>query len=121
MARGGDAGVTYRAGAGEIEVSAGDPEDFDALLGELRGVAGIVVRPVPVPSGPGEQGSVVDLLTVACSGGAITVFLQIIKTLVESRGPGFRLRIRRGRDRLEITAADVDEALPMLRDLLDGS
>lgn len=62
-----------------------------------------------------------DLLTVACTSGAVTAFLQIIKVLAESRGPGFRLRIRQGKDKVEITADDPDKGLAALRDLLDGS
>ena len=89
--------MTERVGAGAIEVSTGNPEDLDAVYSELRGVAGIIVEAVPGPVVHGDQGSVVDLLTVACSGGAITVFLQIIKALVESRGPGFQLKIREAR------------------------
>jgi hypothetical protein len=53
-------------------------------------------------------------------GGAITVVLQIVKALVESRGPKFRLKIRRGKDRLEVTADNLDEVLPLLEELLGG-
>jgi hypothetical protein len=109
------------ADPGVVELTTQDPDDFDALYAELRGVPGILVRAVPAPVVPGEQGSALDLLTVACSGGAITVFLQIVKTLLESRGPGFVLKIQRGRDRLEIAADNVEEALPLVRQLLDGS
>jgi len=47
--------------------------------------------------------------------------LQIIKTVAESRGPGFRLKVRRGKEQVEITADDADKGLAALRDLLDGS
>ena len=107
--------------ASVLEISAGDPDDFDALYAELRGVAGITLEAVSAPVQAGEQGSALDLLTVACSGGAITVFLQIIKTLIESRGPGFRLKIRRGGDQLEVSAESLDEVLPLIKELLDGS
>lgn len=105
-----------------VEFSADDPEDFEALYEELRGVPGIHVETTPAPIVAGDQGSsVLDLLTVACSGGAVTVALQIVKTLVESRGPNFSLKIRRGKDRLEITADSLDEVLPVLKELLSGS
>lgn len=103
------------------ELSTEDADDFDALYAELRGLPGIIVQAVPSPGEPGEQGSVVDLLTVAFSGGAVTVFLEIIKMLVESRGPSFRMRIRRGKDRVEISADDLDEVLPILKELMGGS
>jgi hypothetical protein len=74
------------------------------LYDELRGAAGIRVTPVPSPAEPGTRGSVLEWLTVACSGGAVTVLLQIIRSLVESRGPKFVLKIRRGKDTLEIKA-----------------
>jgi Effector Associated Constant Component 1 len=104
-----------------VELSAAFPEDFDALYSELRGVSGLTVSAVPAPAEPGEQGSIVDLLTVACSGGALTVFLEIIRSLAASRGPGFVLKVRRGKDRLEITAENADEVLPLIAKLLDGS
>ncbi|WP_034267997.1 effector-associated constant component EACC1 [Actinospica robiniae] len=113
--------MAERPGSGEVELSAGDLDDFDALYAELRGIPGIALEAVPAPVEPGEQGSVLDLLTVACSGGAITVFLEIIKTLVESRGPSFTLKLRRGRNRLEISADNLDEVLPLVKELLDGS
>ncbi len=106
---------------GAVEFSAGDPEDFEALYDELRGVPGIQVEAVPAPITEGDQGAVLEFLTVACAGGgAITVVLQIVKALVESRGPKFRLKIRCGKDRLELTADNVDEVLPRLEDLLGG-
>ena len=82
---------------------------------------GISVEAVPAPIVEGDQGSVLEFLTVACSGGAITVALQIVKTLAESRGPKFSLKIRRGKDRLDITADNLDEALPVLEEWLDES
>lgn len=109
-----------QAEAGVVAVSAPNLEDFDALYAELRGVSGIAVQAVLAPMEPGEQGSVLDLLTVACSGGAITVFLQIVKTLAESRGPGFSLKLQRGKDRLEVTADNLDEVLPLIEELLGG-
>ena len=112
--------MTEQAGVGEIEVSAGDIDDLDALYAELRGVQGIVVTPVPAPVLRGDQGALVDVLLVACTSGAITALLQIVNTLLESRGPGFRLKIRRGKDRLEITADDAEEGLAALKELLDG-
>jgi hypothetical protein len=109
-----------RSGDGVVELRAASPEDFDALYTELQGVSGLTVTPVPAPAGPGEQGSIVDLLTVACSGGALTVFLEIVRSLVGSRGPGFVLKVRRGKDRLEITAENADEVLPLIAKMLDG-
>ncbi len=104
-----------------LEFSVVDPGDFDALYSELRGTPGVQVKAVPTKVVDGEQGSVLEFLTVACSGGAITVVLQIVKSLLESRGPKFSLKIRRGKDRFELTADNVDEVLPVLEDLLGGS
>ena len=104
-----------------LELAVADADDFDALYAELRGVPGIVVHAVPGPVEPGDQGSMLDLLTAACSGGAITVFLQIIKALVESRGPHFVLKVRRGKTRLDITADNADDALSIVKEMLDGS
>ena len=114
-------GVPEESPAHSIEISTEDPDDFDALYAELRGVQGILVEAVASPAQPGEQGSVLDLLTVACSGGAITVFLQIVKVLAESRRSTFELKIRRGKDRLEVSADNVDDVLPLIKELLDGS
>ncbi len=107
--------------AEEIELSTDDLDDLDIFYAELRGLPGITVGAESPAAEDGEQGSIVDLLTVACSGGAITVFLQIIRDLVASRGPGFTLKVRRGKDRLEVTAENVEEILPLIKELLDGS
>jgi catechol 2,3-dioxygenase-like lactoylglutathione lyase family enzyme len=104
-----------------VEFFTENPEDSEAFYDELQGVPGVHVEILPGPVAPGDQGPVLEFLTVACSGGAITVVLQIVKALVESRGPKFSLKFRRGKDRLEITAETVDEALPLLKDLLSGS
>jgi hypothetical protein len=113
--------VEQQADGTKIEVSAETLEDLEDLYGELRGVSGIAAHMVSAPPKPGEQGSLADLLTVALTSGAVTALLQIIKTVAESRGPGFRLQIRRGKDQLEITARDADKGLAALRDMLDGS
>lgn len=102
-----------------VEIRAGNPDDLDAVYNELRGVPGLRARAVPVPAVPGEQGSVLELVTVACSGGAITILLQIVKTMIESRGPQITLKFRRGQDRLEVTAKTVEEILPLLEQLFD--
>ncbi|MHC3473154.1 effector-associated constant component EACC1 [Streptomyces sp. 7R007] len=106
---------------GAVEISAEDPDDFDVLYGELQGRSGITVEAVAAPMRPGEQGSVVDLLTVACaSGGAVAVLLGIVKSLLESAGPGFVLKVRQGNVRLKITADTFEDARPVLEDLLGG-
>jgi len=105
----------------EAEITANDPDDLDEVYAELRGTAGITVTAEPAPTAPGEQGAGFDVLLVALSSGAITAFLQIIKTLAESRGPKFSLKIRQGKNRLEVTADNIDEVLPVLRQLMDGS
>jgi hypothetical protein len=110
-----------RSEAGGVEVSAQSLDDLEALYSELRGVAGINAKFVAVQAGPGEQGTMADLLTVACTSGAVTTLLQIIKTVAESRGPGFRLKVRRGKEHVEIIVRDADKGLAALRDLLDGS
>ena len=103
-----------------IEFAANDLSDLEALYAELDGAPGIVVEPVSAPLEPGDQGTVLEFLTVACSGGAITVLLEIIRTLVESRDPRFVLKVRRGKDRIEVTAANLEEALPAVRAIIDG-
>jgi hypothetical protein len=104
-----------------IEFSSPDLDELDALDAELRGIAGLTVERIYAPPQPGEQGTLLDFLTVACEGGAITALLQIVKTLAESRGPRFSMRIRHGRDRLEVTCDNVEEVLPLVRKMLDGS
>jgi hypothetical protein len=110
-----------QAANGAIEVWADDPDDFDALYGELRGTPGLSMEAVPAAVQPGEQGSTLDFLMVAVSSGAVTVFLEIVKALIDSRGPSFILKVRRGRNRLEVTSDNFDEVAPVLRKLLDGS
>jgi hypothetical protein len=103
-----------------LEISAADLDDFDMLYAELRGVSGIAVEAVPAPVSPGDQGGLVELLSVALSGGAVAKLLEIVQTLLDSRGPGFKLTMRRGKERLEISADNAEEVLPLLRELLRG-
>lgn len=112
--------MTENATIAVIEVWADDFEVVDDLYAELGGVAGITVEAASAPTEPGEQGAALDMLTVALSSGAVTAFLQIIKVLAESRGPKFSLKIRQGKNRLEVTADSVDEVLPVIRELIDG-
>ena len=104
----------------EVELAADSPDDLDELYSELRRVPGIAVTAVPTPTVPGEQGIALDVLMVALSSRAVTAFLQIINVLAESRGPKFSLKIRQGKTRLEVTADNVDEVLPVIRQLVDG-
>lgn len=100
-------------------LSADDADDLDALYAELRGNPGLTVRAVPAPLEPGDQGSALDFLAVACSsGGAITVLIQILKDFTRARGSRFSLRVRNGEREIEVTGENVDEAI--LRKLLDG-
>lgn len=111
----------------DFEMSAANLDDLDAMYDALRGTPGITVDAVQAPVTPGEQGGILELLTVACSGGAITVFLEIIKTVVESRGTTFALRIRRGRGRdredvdLQMNSDNADEILSAIRKVLGES
>jgi len=124
MARAGlkwEQGMTERTGSvtSVAEVRADNPDDFDEIYAGLRGVPGITVTAVPASAVPGEQGAALDVLTVALSSGALTAFLQIIQVLAESRGPKFRMKIRQGKNSLEVTADNLDEVLPLLRELMD--
>lgn len=106
---------------GVLQLSTDDLNDLEVLYAELHGTSGIRVETQLAPIEPGDQGTLIDFLTVACEGGAVTVFLQIIKTVVDSRGPQFVLKIRHGKDRIEINAKTINEALPVIRELIDGS
>lgn len=112
--------MTYDVTPAEIELWANDLEDTEVLYAELSGAVGITVKPVSASIQPDEQDVSLALLTVALSSGAITTFLQIIKTLAEARGPRFVLSIRRGKNRLKITADNIDEVESELRRLLGG-
>jgi hypothetical protein len=113
--------MTEKVAPTEVEVTADNPEDIDEVYSELRGVPGITVTAMPAPAGPGEQGAGLDALMVAMSSGAVTAFLQIIKVLAESRRPKFSLKVRQGKNRLEVTADNIDDVLPVIREMLDGS
>ena len=98
-----------------IEAWTDDPEDLD----ELRGLPGISVEAVSAPVQPGDQGAALDVLMVALSSGAVTAFLQIVKVLADSHGPKFSLKIRQGKNRLEVTSSNIDDVLPVIRKLID--
>jgi hypothetical protein len=104
---------------GDVEFLAPDPEDLEALYREMLDLPGVRVVTVTAPIEPGDQGGGWDLLSAAVSGGAVTALIELIKSLAESRGSGFRLTVRRGRTRIELTGDDVERVLPELRDLLD--
>lgn len=112
--------MTSSVKSAEVEISADDQEDLEDLYAELRGVAGVTVEAVPAPTTAGEQGAAFDVLMVALSSGAVTAFLQIIKTLADAKGPKFVLKIRHGKSYLRITADNVDEAEVAIRKLFWG-
>jgi len=111
--------MTDRTTPTKVELTAADPDSLDELYVELRGVPGITVTAVPAAAAPGEQGAALDVLLVALSSGAVTAFLQIIKVLAESHGPEFRLKIRQGKNKLEVTSDNIDEVLPVIRELMN--
>lgn len=106
-------------GPAEVEIQADDHGIFNQAFARLRGVPGITVTAVSAPAVPGEQGAALDLLMVTLSSGAVTAFLQIIKAMAESHGPKFSLKIRQGKNRLDLTADNVDEVIPVLRKLMN--
>jgi len=112
--------MTDNGSPAEAEIRADEPEDLDELWVELGGIPGITVEAISAPVEPGGQGADLDLLMVALSSGAITAFLQIIKTLAEAKGPKFVLSVRRGKNQLKITADNFDEVEPLIRKLFDG-
>jgi Effector Associated Constant Component 1 len=106
-------------GRSVIELSTEDADDLDALYSELRGHPGITVQAVFAPLEPGDQGSALDFLAVACSsGGAITVLIQILKDFTKARSSHFSLRVRNGEEEIELTAENIDRAF--LRKILDA-
>jgi hypothetical protein len=113
--------MTQNVMTAEVEVTAENPEDIDDVYSELRGMPGITATAAQAPTVPGEQGTALDVLVVALSSGAVTAFLQLIKVLAESHGPKFSLKIRQGKNRVEVTADNIDEVLPVIRALIDGS
>ncbi|MEU8968285.1 hypothetical protein AB0D11_03235 [Streptomyces monashensis] len=100
-----------------IELRSDVEDDLDALYRELRGTPGLRAQFVAAAGVAGEQGSALDMVTVACTGGALTVLLQIIKAVVESRRPRMTVKVRRGDVRLEVTADNVDQVLPLIESL----
>jgi hypothetical protein len=120
MAKGWDVARQQQSGQ-VVEFSVEDADDFDVLFNELRGTPGLAIEAVPAPMAEGDQGSALDFLTVACSGGAITAALQLVRAVIESRGPRFSLKVRRGKERIEINAANIEEMLPLLKELLGGA
>jgi len=103
-----------------IELRADDADDLDYVYGELRGVPGVNVEAQHSPAEPGDQGWELELLMVACSSGAVASLLQLLRALVDSRGPKFVLKVRGRGQQLEIKAGTVEETLPLLREILGG-
>jgi Effector Associated Constant Component 1 len=112
--------MTDNTALAEVELTADNPDDIDEVYDGLRGVPGITVAAAPKPTAPGEQGAALDVLTVALSSGTVTAFLQIIKVITESRGPKFSLKIRLGKNIVEVTSRNIDELLPVIRGLIEA-
>jgi len=73
-------------------VETDDIADLEFLQEELRAVAGIRVGAVGSEPVLGEEGAALDFLTVALSaGGGLTALIDLLRAVVESRGPAFRL------------------------------
>lgn len=102
-----------------IEVSAADPEDLDALFEELRGVPGVRLEALSQPAAPGDLGAVTETLGIVFAGGGGTALIKLITAVIESRGPHFSLEFRHRRTKVKITADNVEEMLPLLKELLD--
>ncbi|GAA3768389.1 serine protease [Streptomyces phyllanthi] len=103
-----------------VELRTDDADDLDALYRELRGMRGLTLEAVPAPIAAGDQGSGMDLLIVALSSGAVTSFIDLLRSIVESRGQKTTLKVQRGSDSIEISADSLEETLPLLRELLRG-
>jgi hypothetical protein len=97
-----------------------DADDAAVFYDELRGVPGVFVEAISAPNEPGEQGGVVEMLSAAVAGGAIPAALNLVQALVESRRDGFVLKARDGKRKVEITADNAQEALEVVREMLDG-
>ena len=105
-----------------VQFRADDVEELEWLYEELRATPGLVVRAVSGPVVPGEQGGVLEFLTVAlASGGGLTALVRLLTTLARSRAPKFSLKVSRGADRVELTGDNLAEALPIIKELLGGS
>lgn len=104
-----------------LELVTDDPDDLFALYDELRVAPGIRVDAVPGTPAPGEQGAAVDLLSVALSGGGLAAMVKLLTVYAKTRGPVFRLKIRRGGDTFELTAENAEEARKVIGELLRGS
>ncbi len=104
-----------------LQVSAEDARNLMVLYRELRGLPGTTVSAESEPTGPGEQGSAIELLTIGLSSGAVTAMVELLRTLVESRGPAFKLTLHQGKQKLEVRADTIDEVEPLLHQLFDGS
>ena len=112
--------MTDNTAFAEVELTADSPDDIDEVYDGLRGVPGITVTAAPGPTAPGDQGAALDVLLVALSSGAVTTFLKIIKVIAESRGPNFSLKMRLGKNTVEVTGDSIDELLPVIRGLIEG-
>src|SRR5580693_6150785 len=118
--------MTDNTAFAEVELTADSPDDIDEVYDGLRGVPGITVTAAPGPTAPGGQGAALDVLLVALSSGAVTTFLKIIEVIAESRGPNFSLKMRLGKNKVEVTCnkvemtGNLDELLPVIRGLIEG-
>lgn len=100
----------------DVRVSGGIAE-FNAVYTRLCGAPGLRVT-VPTATADGTQGGEIELITVAFT--AAAGLFKLLTAIVESRGPAFKLTIRQGRNKVELTADNVEEVAPALKELLGG-
>jgi hypothetical protein len=112
--------MTGNVTSAEVELTADSPDDIDEVYDGLRGIPGIRVTAIPVPTQPGDQGAALDILMVALSSGAVTAFLQIIKGARRLTRAEVQPEDTPGKNKLEVIADNVDEVLPVIRELIDG-
>lgn len=83
----------------------------------LKGKVGVREQAI----GATDLGGVIELVTVAVAGGGtLTVVAQTLQSWISSRNPAIRFTVSAGGRTVEVGAVDVDDALRLLAETLDG-
>jgi hypothetical protein len=108
-----------QTGIHRAELTVSDPSQLRSLE-HLLGLAGPSVRVLRAPGSPGpsEQGAV-DVLVVLASSSGVVAAIKVLPEFLRSRKASLSITMTVKGKPFSITAANVDEVMPILERLLD--
>lgn len=102
-----------------VQLELSDPAEFSALRDWFSRVQGAKVERIAVAPGSGEQGGW-DVLTVLASGsGVLAVAIRTLPDFLRARRATVSIRVTVKDFEFELTAENIEDALPAVLKALD--